>query len=428
MYVEINKCQSTDGDNKREFFKNLGRLVVCDRCSFRPLNGSPLEPYLGQMLISMTESLVPLEILDSKEYELYYFKNIREHLRITETYKCGRNQIFKQLFYSLFCFMIGSLKTTRYMHILCFGSEYYYRQAYKLKTTPRALGGTDAIESFNSKVKHLVYTIAGRFCNEGRLPGHTIEIVMRYCMWEHLVGRENNNLLDTRAIQQKLYEKHKLIDKYQKDLPGTIRKYLNDHGIPCQIQLTSIDELEQPIISDISGKEIEDLEDTVINHEIDDEFINNLRMMLDGIPTQFEESTYYPLHSSVEMLKEFIHLDKVTYFRTNTKEEQSSRICIHQCSVKLGANDFILRMAFSLPPSRGGQMVFIRATQKWEFMRAIWYFCDGSGMYILLKSSRSFNLQYKKSHMSKYQKLTSHIAGTLTNSIRVCFEISLNRL
>ena len=67
----------TDGNKKRTFWKNLGKLIVCDECSYRPYYKSEIEPYLAIMLICMTETLVPFEILSYKTYNEYFEKHIK---------------------------------------------------------------------------------------------------------------------------------------------------------------------------------------------------------------------------------------------------------------------------------------------------------------------------------------------------------------
>ena len=82
---------------------------------------------------------------------------------------------------------MGSHKTTRYQHMLCFVSEFYCRNAYVLKSTPRALYGTDAGEHMNDKVKVLVHRISNKFMNHQNpeLPPQTIDMIMNYIIYEY---------------------------------------------------------------------------------------------------------------------------------------------------------------------------------------------------------------------------------------------------
>ena len=400
--------------------KNLGRFIVCDNCNYRPLHGSRLEPLFAQMIIGMVESLIPLEILNSKTFQDYYKDNIMETVLLDHDYRCSRNQIFKQLYFSLFCLFFGSNKTTRYQHILCFGSEYFYQQAFRLYSTPRALGGADAIESFNSKVKTLVYSITSRYCNDiVRLPFNTIEIIMKYCWWDHVIARENNTKLNSDSIQKHLRERHKETDTYYQNQPGFIRHYLKQHGISGTIKLPALSQLIQEVIpeTDADSVDVSNIDDIIISRfDFDmnnDTFLSNIRDLCATIDLSRHRDAVIE-----ETITAFDCIDEIWFYsRSKEQESRTNKLIASECSIKLGAYYINIRFCFQESET---EKLFIRATLKWENIQTIWWAnLPSEGIHIMLKCADQMHLQYKTKSSTRWQEMSAAKISALSSSIKV---------
>lgn len=228
------------------------------------------------MIICMVHSLTPFEILDPKTYAQYYKNFINSTQKISSTqqnyahyaksddnpwenlqkkpyYFTSCMKIFQQIYFSLFCKLLGSHKTTRYQHMLCFTSELYCHIAFILKSTPRALYGTDAGEHMNDKVKVLVHRISNKFMNHlnPELPAQTIDMIMKYILYEYYHVREENIKFNTQETQKKLQNKQQSKDEETINRPAEICNYFREI---CNISYKLNNKQFDNIIKDYNDK------------------------------------------------------------------------------------------------------------------------------------------------------------------------------
>lgn len=71
--------------------------------------------------------------------------------------------VFSVHFYTMFMIIFGSHRLTRYVHALVFCAQYGFEMARSLKTSYRALYGTDGVERMNSATKTCNHTASSRF-------------------------------------------------------------------------------------------------------------------------------------------------------------------------------------------------------------------------------------------------------------------------
>ena len=231
----------TDGNKKRTFWKNLGKLIVCDECSYRPYYKSEIEPYLAIMLICMTETLIPFEILSYKTYNEYFEKHIKPESN--KKYKTSNWKISAIYFYVIFVMIFGAKKSTRYIHTVCNNSYYFFKLCKNLYSTPRALFGADAGEMCNYKIKNLIYSITNKFTEQNKkknLPSDTLDALLRFCIWEQFLVREKNVLLNTGIKQQKLSKKQNIYDRRNMNIPYLLHKYFEKKKIKYKINVMKL--------------------------------------------------------------------------------------------------------------------------------------------------------------------------------------------
>ena len=150
------------------------------------------------------------------------------------------------MYFFLFCKLLGSHKTTRYQHMLAFTSEFYCLNAYILKSTPRALYGTDAGEHFNDKVKSCVHSMTNRFAGSGgisNVPTSTIDTVMNHCLWDYYNVREHNEATNCKHIQRKLRYEHISVDTATLQRPVKIYQYFLRNNVQMRLNIEEFDDL-----------------------------------------------------------------------------------------------------------------------------------------------------------------------------------------
>lgn len=269
--------KTKEGGSKRKYMQHLGRLVKCNQCGFDILKGSPLQPLLAQLILTMIHSVIPFEILHWDTFKKYYEEYISDSIKISSSltychdgfqnlkklnhYYSNANKIWNQMYFFLFCKLLGNHKNTRYQHMLSFTSEFYCHNAYVLKSTPRALYGTDAGEHYNDKIKALVHRISNRFlqteanCN---LPPSTLDQIIKYCLWEYYHVREHNQDINTSKIQQKLRIKQKKKDICTLQLPAQICQYFKEHEVNYKLDIQEFDKINHEynkLYQDISNED-----------------------------------------------------------------------------------------------------------------------------------------------------------------------------
>ena len=315
----------SEGTSKRKYFDCLGRLIKCDVCKYDILKGSPLQPYLAQMILCMVYSLTPFELLEPENYQKYYeyhfggekdnikieTKSAREpkegycNLNKSHYYMTNHNKIWNQMYFNLYASLFGCHKTTRYQHMLCYTSELYCHVAYVLKSTPRALYGTDAGEHMNDKVKVLVHRISNKFVNymNPELPPKAIDMIMNYILYEYYHVREKNPKFDTLSTQQRLKEEQKKKDYKTIQRPIKIMDYFKQNNVKYKLNVEQFDDITREYYNKYSEyykDDDEEEEEDEYKTEQNEEFKLNLENQLQQV------QNYIDLQMRAEVL---IHED-----------------------------------------------------------------------------------------------------------------------
>lgn len=283
----------------------MGRIIKCDICGFDILKNSVLQPLFAQLILCMVHSLVPFDLLDPHRYASYYdeyigsnnititrtssFNAATDHLMLIDdeeeekreqespddcprdSYATNGNKIWNQMYFFLFCKLLGSHKTTRYQHMLAFTSEFYCLNAYTLKSTPRSLYGTDAGEHFNDKVKSCVHSMTNRFAGGGgisNVPSSTLDTVMNHCLWDYYNVREHNDKTNCKYIQRKLKYEHIKVDTVTLQRPVQIYQYFLRNNVKLRLNIEEFDDLNRKY-NEFYKLTIRDLPDRVNNSDDD---------------------------------------------------------------------------------------------------------------------------------------------------------------
>lgn len=344
----------------------MGHLVRCDNCKYDILGGSPLQKYLCQLIITMLHSLIPYELLSWENYNTFYMNYLDNNQKIksqkfepdnfykdylnniySESYyfnhklspksrqknkyksyttNCGK--LWAQMYYYLFTKIFGSFRSTRYQHILCFFSEYYFYLSYMFKITPRGLFGTDPGEHMNDKIKSLIHQITNKFttsnCSDIRMPCETIAIIMKYLCWDYYYKRENNSKCNTEMTSKVLERKQRKQDAMMLALPIKIynywRKWDNtNNSINCKWEYEMMNVIELQYNNDYFLDENKkwDKEDIFLN----DNLLNTqiiLEESLKNVDVAFHvykesEISVYDRNKDLN-LNEVIQNDKIRYY------------------------------------------------------------------------------------------------------------------
>ncbi len=353
------------------------------------LNGSPLEPFLTQLILTMVDSLVPLEILDQKTYNDFYIENIAPTVRIrngstTSTladaygYKTSNVKIWSQMCFMLFASILGARRTTRYQHVLAFCSEYFYHQSQRLKTTPRSLYGSDAGEHFNDKIKNLLYSITNKFGGRSKqhqktqfIPKETLDLLLKYCWWEHLMAREKNKKLSTNTTQKRIREQQRLRDEKNIDASACIRYYLKQNNVTYQLKNKIFDSTQENVIAPYElENEKEDLEEKKVGGEQTEDIIFIYQRILDNLNSlismsrdeygadlissdiEYEGNDDSDVEYFESIIQKYENLKCVGYF------DESNVIIRHLCLkvssgfVALGVYELYMRFGFECRPTK----------------------------------------------------------------------------
>ena len=263
----------------------------------------------------MVFSLTPFELLEWQTYKKYYdqyigFNDVKievrgdiddevknkvpKNLKKSQFYWTNANKVWNQIYFSLFAQLLGSHKTTRYQHMLCFTSEFYCHNAYALKSTPRGLYGTDAGEHYNDKIKRLVQVISNKFTNyeESKLPPIAIDLIMKYCLWEYYQVREKDDKRNTSSVRQKLKKEQNKRDMCTLQRPSQICNYFDSQGIRYVLSVAQYDKLIRDYTSEYQVSDFVEWEPIDTDDELKDEQDNNL---------------YWKLHSNIQRIDDYLH-------------------------------------------------------------------------------------------------------------------------
>ena len=208
----------SDGAWRRRLWEHLEDVVVCAKCGFRPFKNSSVEKYYLVMFVDLVELLTPLELLDHRMYARYWQKYLkprnvhRSHTTIPDVTATIWN-IYAQHFFLLFMFLIGSQRMTRYIHGSVFGVAHGLEIANALKSTYRALYGTDVVERMNSLTKTILHTASSKLGGRWlQLPMEQIERtlgqIMNWSAWDRIQFRETSPRMNIACRLKKFLRKN----------------------------------------------------------------------------------------------------------------------------------------------------------------------------------------------------------------------------
>ena len=166
----------------------------------------------------------------------------------TQTFITNANKIWNQFLHTFFTHIFGANKGTRYLHLLCWGSEYWLHLAYELKSTARSLFGTDANEHFNNKIKTLLHVITNKYCTQYKdvtIPSQTIEIIFKYCLWDYYLYRENSSSHNTAKLQKKLQKQQDVRDKKTLCKCIDIINYFEQQKVDYKLEYSVFDNIQK---------------------------------------------------------------------------------------------------------------------------------------------------------------------------------------
>lgn len=191
-----------EGAWRRTLWNRLEDVVCCDKCGFRPWKGSKSESYFLVLFVDLVELLTPLEILNHRLYAKYWRKYLKPRYihrpRTTLSYENASVwMIYAQHFYLLFMSLLGNDRLTRYIHGVVFCTSHGFEIAMALKSSYRALFGSDVVERMNSLTKTILHTASSRLGGRwSRFPiemvENTIGQIMNWTAWDRYRFRETS--------------------------------------------------------------------------------------------------------------------------------------------------------------------------------------------------------------------------------------------
>ena len=223
----------------RKFVDNLGKMLHCDHpgCKWHPLINSPLEKWFALLLLSLQDTLVPFQLLTKKHFDEYF------KVFCADVHTCGLRGDYRRTAYDtnvwqiyatqtqvLMTRLLGVNRMTRYMHVLTSCGMFFIEMAHKFKATPRGLFGADGTEITNDDIKHHLRLKTGKFgCTQADLD--TLVAIIRWHLWEHLIAREENPLIDTAQQQADNLKKQEERDLRTLRAGDELRAYFTKHNV-----------------------------------------------------------------------------------------------------------------------------------------------------------------------------------------------------
>ena len=198
---------AANGAWRRKVWNHLEEAVICRKCGFRPWKGSPVEKLYLLMFINLIEVMVPLEILDHNLYQEYWsrylkFKFIDAGNQSVNYENANVWSVHAQHFFTLFMTLMGPNRMTRYIHGMVFCTMHGFELAHALKSTYRALFGSDVVERMNSVTKSVLHCASSRFGGKKRddqcLAERTTSQIIKWLIWDRYEFREKSPRLNLR--------------------------------------------------------------------------------------------------------------------------------------------------------------------------------------------------------------------------------------
>ena len=315
---------NADAAWRRSLWDHLEDVVCCERCNFRPWKGSRVESYFLVMFIDLMEMLIPLEILDHGLYEKYWNKYLKprkaQRAHTTFTFETATIwNIYAQHFYLLYMHLIGSNRLTRYIHGVVFCTAAGNEIAFALRSTYRALYGSDVVERMNSLTKTILHTASSKLGGRWQhckieLVEKTIGQIMNWTSWDRYRFRETSPRMNLEYRLRKFLRLNQFkTDIHNLNAANRMRKRIlnpnraNSSRLSFQLPCRLSNEYQKlDLFADINPSaqyiNFADPDDAVID-ETTERLRANLSQRLAGLETEdFAFDRHNPIHE--EELKE----------------------------------------------------------------------------------------------------------------------------
>lgn len=244
---------TASGNWRRQLWEHLEDVVSCDdpNCRFRPWQGSSIEPYFYVLFVNLMEVVLPLDILDHKLFEIYWLKYLKpRNIKISNAegslpYDTASIwNIYAQHFFTLFVCLLGDNRITRYIHGVVFATNYGMDIARALKSSYRALFGSDVVERMNSLTKTVLHTASSKF--GGPNPEDidniedTIGQILKWTHWDRYRFRETSPSMNLEyRLKTYLRRQQRESDIKKMNAPNKMRRRIrNRHHslkLPCSL-------------------------------------------------------------------------------------------------------------------------------------------------------------------------------------------------
>ena len=237
---------AANGAWRRRLWNHLEDAVICKKCGFRPWKGSPVERYFLLMFINLIEIMVPIELLDHHFYDIYWQRYLKQKFIDAGQHDIRYQtanvwSIYAQQFFTYYMKLQGVNRMTRYIHGLVFCTMHGFEMAHALRSTYRALFGSDVVERMNSVTKSVLHTSSSRFGGKKRehetLAERTMSQIMKWMLWDRYDFRERSPRLNLRFRVNKILRwNQRNRDIWNMNMPNRMRVRCRNEGYPLEIK------------------------------------------------------------------------------------------------------------------------------------------------------------------------------------------------
>ncbi len=215
---------------------NIGHMLICDQCKWRPLYGSPLEKWFALLILSLIDMLTPFKLVTREAFERYYkhfcvdWQSIYFRRGDGDMYKTSVWQMHAVTFQILLTRLLGKTRNTRYVHAISSCGMFWIDVAEKLLTTVRSIFGLDGMEILNDKVKASMRMNSNKF---GTTMKDLLTLIrlMRWHLWDHIEFREGNPRINTQRAQRESLKRQWARDKKTMEHSDSIRDFFARVGL-----------------------------------------------------------------------------------------------------------------------------------------------------------------------------------------------------
>ena len=236
---------AANGAWRRQLWNHLEDAVVCSKCNFRPWANSEIERYWMLLFVNLIEIMVPLEILDHRFYHEYWERYLKYKF-----IKSGANDlvydsanvwsIYAQHFFTLFMKLLGPNRMTRYVHGMVFCTMHGFEVAHALKSTYRAIFGSDIVETMNSVTKTTTHRSSSRFAGHKRDEMNqalsTFEQIMKRLLWNRYEFRALSERMNLHFRLKKILQyNQRRRDAHNMNMANRMRQRCQEMGFSLRI-------------------------------------------------------------------------------------------------------------------------------------------------------------------------------------------------